>query len=128
MTDWFNDGNLSTAWIEYELDRPSLISEINFKLNNFRSRTYPLRILVDGKEVFSDTTQRSLGYFTAICKPTFGKLVRIELKAASMNNGEQMTEVSGKKSDDGVLRNDAATKGRLSIIEVEIYETLKQTN
>ena len=122
LTDWHNDGNLSTAWIEYELNEPSVVDEITFKLNNFRSRTYPLRILVDDKVVFADTTQRSLGYFTAVCKPTSGKKVKIELTKPSKESGENiMVEVSGKKLDDGVKRDDANAKGTLSIIEVEIY-------
>jgi len=37
-----------------------------------------------------------------------------------------MVEVSGKKLDDGVARNDIKAKGTLSIIEVEIYETVKR--
>ncbi len=125
-TDWYNDGNLSTAWVEYELNKPSLVNEITFKLNNFRTKTYPLRILVDGKEVFNDTTQRSLGYCTIICKPAVGSKVRIELFQSGKLSGETTTEVSGKKLDDGVTRNDANSKGRLSIIEVEIYESVKQ--
>jgi beta-galactosidase len=35
-------------------------------------------------------------------------------------------EVSGKKLDDGVARDDAKAKGTLSIIEVELYEALKK--
>jgi beta-galactosidase len=122
MSDWYNDGKLSTAWIEYELSTPSVVTEINLKLNNFRSRTYPLRITVDGKEVFNDTTQRSLGYFTAICKPVKGEKVRIELiKTNTDNSAAKMTEITGKKLDDGVARDDANAKGTLSIIEAEIY-------
>lgn len=41
-TDWDNDGNLSTAWIEYELKKTSTISEVTMKLNNFRRRSYPI--------------------------------------------------------------------------------------
>jgi hypothetical protein len=122
MSDWYNDGKLSTAWIEYELSEPSVITEVNLKLNNFRSRTYPLRITVDGKEVFNDTTQRSLGYFNAVCKPVKGQKVKIELVKISMENSDgKMTEITGKKLDDGVARDDANAKGTLSIIEVEIY-------
>jgi beta-galactosidase len=94
-------------------------------LNNFRSRTYPLRITVDGIEVYNDTTQRSLGYFNAICKPQKGKKVRIELLQPSTLAADNSTEMSGKKLDDGVTRNDANAKGTLSIIEVEIYESIK---
>lgn len=124
LTDWYNDGNLSTAWIEYELDKPSFVNEINLKLNNFRSRSYPIRILVDGKEVFAGNTPTSLGYCNIICKKTTGQKVRIELIKSSNLTGETSTEVSGKKSDDGVTRNDANSKGRLSIIEVELYEAI----
>lgn len=125
LSDWYNDGQLSTAWIEYELSKPSLISEVTLKLNNFRSRSYPIRILVDGKEVFAGNTPTSLGYCTIICKRTTGQKVRIELIKSSNLTGETSTEVSGKKLDDGVTRNDANSKGRFSIIEVEIYEPVK---
>ncbi len=125
LSDWYNDGQLSTAWIEYELSKPSVISEVNLKLNNFRSRSYPIRILVDGREVFAGNTTTSLGYCNIICKPSTGSKVRIELVNASKSAGETTTEVSGKKLDDGVSRNDANAKGRLSIIEVEIYSSLK---
>ncbi|MGB8191361.1 MAG: DUF4982 domain-containing protein, partial [Chitinophagaceae bacterium] len=127
LTDWVNDGNLSTAWIEYELEREALVSEVTLKLNNFRSRTYPLRITVDGQEVFADTTQRSLGYVTLACKPTTGRKVRIQLATLSKDaGGNQMVEVSGKKLDDGVARDDSKASGTLSIIEAEIYEAVKK--
>jgi len=127
LSDWVNDGNLSTAWIEYELEKEATVSQVSLKLNNFRSRTYPLRITVDGKEIFNDTTYRSLGYVTLNCKPVKGKKVRIELVGVSKEGGgSQMVEVSGKKLDDGVARDDIKAKGTLSIIEVEIYETVKR--
>jgi beta-galactosidase len=125
LTDWYNDGNLSTAWIEYELDKPATISELNFKLNNFRTRSYPIRVLVDGQEVFNGNTATGLGYCNIVCKRLTGTKVRIELVKSSNLTGETSTEVSGKKLDDGVTRNDANSKGRLSIIEVEIYEPVK---
>jgi beta-galactosidase len=122
LTDWYNDGKLSTAWIEYELERTATISEVNLKLNNFRSKSYPIRILVDGQEVFRGHTEKSLGYFLAVCKPATGKKVRIELISTAAAEAVNGTELSGKKLDDGVTRNDAGNRDRLSIIEVEIYE------
>ena len=75
------------------------------------------------KKYFFDTTQRSLGYFTAVCKPHKGKNVRIQLATlAKDQDGNIMAEVSGKKLDDGVTRDDKNARGTLSIIEVEIYE------
>ncbi len=126
-TEWVNDGKQSTAWIEYNLERTATVSEITIKLNNFRSRTYPLIITVDGKEAFNGSTQTSLGYYTFKCKPQTGKKVRIQLTGVSQDNeNDTGVEVSGKKLDDGVARNDANAKGTLSIIEVEIYEALKK--
>ena len=127
LSDWHNDGKIKTAWIEYELEREAVVSEVALKLNNFRTRVYPLRISVDGKEVFADTTQRSLGYFTAICKPQKGKKVRIELAQLTKDEaGNAMPEVGGKKLDDGVARDDKNAKGTLSIIEAEVYEKSKE--
>lgn len=126
LSDWVNDGKLTTAWIEYELEREALIEEVTLKLNNFRSKTYPLIITVDGKEVFNGSTQTSLGYYTIKCKPVKGKKLRIQLAAISESGkGTNEVEVGGKKLDDGVARDDAKAKGALSIIEAEFYELVK---
>lgn len=130
LSDWFNDGNLSTAWINYSLDRTAPISEVTLKMNNFRTRSYPLRITIDGKEVFRDSTQRSLGYFTAKFKPTSGKSLKIELldSNAEARDFFGMVEVTGKKLDDGVSRDDKNARGRISIVEVEIYERVAENS
>jgi hypothetical protein len=125
-TEWVNDGRLSTAWIEYTLERPATINEITLKLNNFRSRVYPLRVTVDGKEAFNGSTGTSLGYYTIQCQPQTGSKIRIQLKEASSNvHSNAGVEVNGKKLDDGVARDDANAKGTLSILEIEFYEALK---
>ncbi len=126
LSDWVNDGKLNTAWIEYDLEREAAVSEITLKLNNFRSRIYPLIITLDGKEIFNGNTKTSLGYHTIQCKPQTGKKLRIQLSDVSQNkNADAGVEVNGKKLDDGVARNDANAKGTLSIIEVEVYEKLR---
>ncbi|ALI99872.1 glycoside hydrolase family 2 protein [Rufibacter tibetensis] len=125
LSDWVNDGKLSTAWIEYTLEREAIVSEITVKLNNFRSRVYPLIITVDGKEAFRGNTKNSLGYYTIKCTPQKGTKVRIQLAGATAaSGGNTGVEVNGKKLDDGVARDDAKAKGTMSIIEAEIYESL----
>jgi hypothetical protein len=121
-TEWNNGHDQKTAWIEYELDKEDTISEVCMKLNNFRTRSYPIRITVDGKEVYKGNTNKNLGYFTAICKPQRGKKVRIELTAGSKAENNGTAEMSGQKLDDGVARNDANAGGTLSIIEIEFYK------
>jgi beta-galactosidase len=85
-----------------------------------------LIVTVDGKEAFNGTTQTTLGYYTIKCTPQTGKKVRIQLAGISQNKANDEVEVSGKKLDDGVVRDDAKAKGTLSIIEAEIYEPLKK--
>lgn len=98
---------------------------MTLKLNNFRSRVYPLLITVDGKEAFNGNTQTTLGYYTVQCKPTKGTKVRIQLAGTSVDKGNNTgVEVNGKKLDDGVARDDANAKGTLSVIELEVYESL----
>ncbi|HUC83127.1 MAG TPA: DUF4982 domain-containing protein, partial [Flavisolibacter sp.] len=127
LSDWVNDGKLSTAWIEYTLEREATVNEVVLKLNNFRSRVYPLRITVDGKEAFNGTTKTTLGYYTIPCTPQRGTKLRIELtSAAAVQNNNTGVEVNGKKLDDGVVRDDANAKGTLSIIEVEVYEAVSK--
>ncbi|HWB92068.1 MAG TPA: DUF4982 domain-containing protein, partial [Puia sp.] len=127
-TDWHNDGSLGTAYIDYRLDRPAVVGEIVMKLNNFRTRSYPLRILVDGQEVWRGVTEKSLGYIHLKVRPVTGETIRIQLMAPAIqqNNGGQ--EVNGKKLDDGPGEAGAPAahgghdgNARLSIVETEIY-------
>lgn len=125
LSDWVNDGNLNTAWIKYNLEKEATVTQVELKVNGFRTKAYPIRILVDDKEVFKGTTIPSLGYFTAICKPTKGKTVTIQLLGSgkeTVESGKIGVEVNGKKLDDGIERAETKSKGGLSIIETEIYE------
>lgn len=124
LSDWISDGNPANAWIKYKLEKESTVTAVTLKLNGFRTKTYPIRILVDNKEVFSGTTTNSLGYFTAICTPAKGKTVTIQLSSTSTgeNKADTGVEVNGKKLDDGINRPEMNTKATLNIIEAEIYE------
>ncbi|HMR18895.1 MAG TPA: beta-galactosidase, partial [Sphingobacterium sp.] len=123
LTDWVNDGTLQNAWIEYTLEKKSAIDEIDLKLNNFRSRSYPLQVFVDDKLVFDGRTQTTLGYYTLEIPRTEGRRVKIQLKGSSVVTSEnQHAEVGGQKLDDGVKRDDANAKGTLSIIEIDIHK------
>jgi len=121
-TNWKNDGQRATGWIQFELDRPANVGEMVLKLGGWRRKSYPLRITVDGKEAYTGTTPKSLGYVTLLLKPTQGSTVRIELAGAIEENDEfGLVEVTGKKLPDASART---AKGELEIIEAEIYEPL----
>jgi len=95
-TAWYNDGNANTAWIEYELEKESNVGAVVLKLNNFRTRSYPLRITVDDKEVWKGSTQKTLGYSTISFTATKGKHVKIELSGATADTADKALEVNGK--------------------------------
>lgn len=122
LSTWTNDGQLSTAWITYTLAKSEKVSEVVLKLNGFRSKTYPLKIFVDNKLVFNGPSEKTLGYFTAVCKPTVGKTVKIMLAGETQKDGKElMKEMGGKTLDDGLEQVNTSAKGQLGIIEVEIY-------
>lgn len=125
LSDWVNDGRRSTAWIEYTLEKVSDIDEIDVKLNNFRSRAYPLQIFIDDKLVFDGETETTLGYYTITVPRTRGRRVKVQLKDSSYVAAENLhAEIGGKKLDDGVARDDANARGTLSIIEIDIHSRL----
>jgi beta-galactosidase len=123
LSGWANDGKISTAWIKYTLDKESTVTGVDLKLNGFRSKVYPIRILVDNKEVFNGNTKPGLGYFAAVCKPAKGKTVTIQLNHTGTNHKESTVgvEMNGKKLDDGINVPGSDAKGAFSIIEADIF-------
>lgn len=124
ITVWSSGNKLSDGWIKYEFQQKATISDVVMKLSNWRSKSYPLRITVDGKEVFKGNTEKSLGYITISFPPIKGKTVLVELIGAtkSADAFNNIVEVTGKK-----LESDkpAEELTELSIIEIEFYENVK---
>ena len=116
-TSWSNDGQLGSAWIIYELDRPASINEVTLKLGSWRTRSYPIRISIDGQTLFSGNTSPSLGYVTFTFPPTMGRHVKIELtgEPKDANNVANAVGITGN-------REVGPKSSTFSIVEVEIYE------
>ena len=62
LSEWKNDGRLSTAWITYKLEREAVVDDICMKLTGWRLRSYPLEIYAGQTLIWSGETERSLGY------------------------------------------------------------------
>ena len=62
LSEWKNDGKLSTGWITYKLEKKAVISDICMKLTGWRLRSYPLEIYAGKELIWSGETERSLGY------------------------------------------------------------------
>ncbi|MDR1274364.1 MAG: DUF4982 domain-containing protein, partial [Odoribacteraceae bacterium] len=130
LSEWSNDGHLSTGWIKYELARDALVNEIELKLTGWRSRSYPIQIFVDGAKVFEGETPKSLGYISIPVTPTRGRFVGIKLIGQGKDKDafSGIVEVEAATAGELDLLKDPATtrqKGQLRIVEAEIYEEIK---
>jgi hypothetical protein len=123
-TDWTSNGTLAGSWIEYELAASSTIDQVVLKLVGWRTQSYPIKISVDGRVVFTGTTPRSLGYVTLNFPPALGKMVRIELTGEASNRDAfgNIVEIGGAPDP----RSAAAKGGKstLGIVEAEFYSTV----
>lgn len=124
-----HDDDETTAWtskpgaapeITYALARPAVLTEIALKLTGWRERRYPLRVWVDGEEVYAGVTPTSLGYVTLPLKPRRGSSVRIALDGkADETDAIRLTEVANQANVD--TGGKGLAKNALSIVEAEFY-------
>ena len=128
LSEWKNDGKLSTAWITYKLERKAVVSDICLKLTGWRLRSYPLEIYAGKQLVWSGETERSLGYVHL----TPAKLVRtdeitIRLKGAGKDKDAfggivEVAQPAAGELDLFKAKNGDNTRNELRIVEVEFIE------
>lgn len=125
-TSWSNDDSRATGWIQYELAQPATVNELTLKLGGWRSKSYPIRITVDGKEVFRGDTPQSLGYVTIPVKPTRGQRVAIELIGSTVQRDAFGNIVELENQANAATTGGQSTaRGNLNIVEAEIYEPVR---
>ncbi|MBD0831559.1 glycoside hydrolase family 2 protein [Aestuariibaculum sediminum] len=127
LTEWRNDGKISTGKITYTLAKPSIVNACVAKFTGWRSKSYPIRILADNKLVFEGKTEQSLGYITLPLKPVLAKQITIELIGVNTENDafNEIVEVDPNKELDLYKDKEAANrKGDLRIVEIEFYEKI----
>ena len=130
LSEWKNDGRLSTAWITYRLAKKSIVDDICLKLTGWRVRSYPLEIYAGKTLIWRGDTERSLGYIHL--KPT--KRVKtdeitIRLKGAGKDKDAfggilEVAEPAAGELDLFKAKNGADTNNELRIVEIELLETL----
>lgn len=128
LSEWQNDGKLSTAWITYTLEREAMIDDICLKLNGWRSRSYPLEVFAGSKLIWSGKTDKSLGYIHLnIDKPIRSNQITIRLKGNTSDNDAfgQIVEVAAQAANEMELQTKKSkSKNDLRIIEVEFLESI----
>lgn len=127
LTEWKNDGKLSTAWITYTLERDAEIDDICIKLQGRRSRSYPLEVYAGNTLIWSGNTDKSLGYIHLnVEKPVRANTITIRLKGNTSDKDAfgQIIEVEAIAANTMELEK-SSSKHQLRIIEVEFLETIK---
>jgi hypothetical protein len=123
LTGWSSGINRGNAWISYHLEEAQLVNEVCLKLGSWRTASYPLCVLVDGRSVWAGRTPRSLGYVTISFEPERGKSVTIALDGVTSIHDEfgQIVEVTG-----AVDQSSARSDKRLAVVETELYGPLSE--
>jgi hypothetical protein len=125
LSEWKNDGKMSTAWITYELEEAAAIDEISIKLTGWRQRSYPLQILADDKVVWQGNTDKSLGYVSLYIKnPVKARRYTIRQIGTATDNDAfgQITELAGGAAAELDLYKTPGSekvKGELRIVECD---------
>lgn len=121
-TDWASDGAAENAWIKYDLAKTASVNQVVLKLVGWRTQSYPLKISIDDKVVFTGTTPRSLGYVTINFLSRNGKSVKIELTGNADNRDAfgNIVEIPGTP-DAQSSAGKGGGKNTLGIVETEIY-------
>ena len=138
LSEWKNDGRLSTAWITYKLERKAVIDDICLKLTGWRLRSYPLEIYAGKQLIWSGETERSLGYIhltptkhiktdeitirlkgAGKDKDAFGGITEVAQPAAGALGLPLATEGT-QELDLSKAKNGGDTKNELRIVEIEL--------
>ncbi len=132
LSEWRNDGRLSTGWITYRLERRAAIDDICVKLTGWRQRSYPLEVYAGDTLVWSGNTDRSLGYVHLnIEHPVLSDTYTLRLKGAADDSdafGQIVEVVEPKAGELDLFKAEGGDKANneLRIVEIEFLETLDQ--
>ena len=128
LSEWGNDGALSTAWITYKLERVAEINDICLKLRGWRRNSYPLEVYAGKTLIWKGNTDKSLGYIHLETIPVRTDEITISLKGSATESDAfgEIVEVAATVTNKMELQ-DNKQKGKryLKIIEVEFLENVK---
>ena len=128
LSEWKNDGRLSTAWITYKLAEKAVVDDICLKLTGWRLRSYPLEIYAGQQLIWSGETERSLGYIHLTpTKHVKTNEITIRLKGAGKDNDAfggivEVAQPAAGELDLFKAPNGGDTNSELRIVEIEFLQ------
>ena len=130
LSEWKNDGRLSTAWITYKLEKKAFVDDICLKLTGWRLRSYPLEVYAGKQLIWDGETERSLGYVhLKPSKRVKTDEITIRLKGAGKDKDAfggivEVAEPAAGELDLFKAKNGGDTKSELRIVEIEFIEQM----
>ena len=131
LSEWKNDGRLSTAWITCKLAEKTIVDDICLKLTGWRLRSYPLDIYAGNRLIWSGETERSLGYIhlTPIHAVETDEIT-ICLRGAGKDEDAfggivEVAEPAAGELDLFKAKGGAKTNSELRIVEIEFLKNVK---
>ena len=132
LSEWKNDGHLSTAWITYRLEKKTVVDDICMKLTGWRLRSYPLEVYAGKTLIWSGETERSLGYIhLKPAKQVKTNEITIRLKGAGKDKDAfggivEVAQPAAGELDLFKAKNGSETKDEFRIVEIEFLEAVKK--
>ena len=129
LSEWRNDGRLSTAWITYKLAEKAVLSDICMKLTGWRLRSYPIEVYAGKQLIWSGETPRSLGYIHLTpTKSVKTNEITIRLKGAGKDSDAfsgivEVAEPAAGELDLFKAKGGDAPKSELRIVEVDFISS-----
>jgi hypothetical protein len=118
-SSWTSDDELDNSWVQFEFDGPTKVNEVVLRLGSWRTTAYPLRVLVDDREVFKGIAPATIGYTTLKVPPTAFHKLRLQLAGIPKGGGNaQLVEITGKADPHGGDETNA--RGKLVVHEIEL--------
>ena len=130
LSEWKNDGRLSTAWITYKLAEKTVVDDICLKLTGWRLRSYPLTIYAGDELIWSGETSRSLGYVHITPdKRVETDEITIRLRGAGKDEDAfggivEVAEPTAGELDLFKAEGGADTNNELRIVEIEFLKNV----
>lgn len=131
LSEWKNDGRLSTAWITYKLAKKTVVDDICLKLTGWRLRSYPIEVYAGKQLIWSGETERSLGYIHLTpTKRVKTNEITIRLKGAGKDKDAfggitELAQPVAGELDLFKAKNGGEAKSELRIVEIEFIEHIK---
>jgi len=119
LSSWESDGDRDDAWIRFDLADAETLGEVRLKVAGHRTTGYPVRVAVDGREVWSGDVGHTLAYDRISFDPVDGRSVTIALAGVTRVEDPfgEIVEITGERHQSD--REDE--REHLELLEVELY-------